>query len=79
MNLTPVVLLLPVLLIFLHHSMPALCQGSAFIVVWILSSFLNLGWGIYVSRQSRFQGYLCVAVGLIQILFLVLPVQAARA
>jgi hypothetical protein len=49
-----------------------------FIVVWILSICLNLGWGVYVSRQRRFQGCLCVAVGLIQILLLLMPVQAAR-
>jgi hypothetical protein len=78
MKLTPVVLLLPVLLISLHRSMPALCQGAVFIVVWILSICLNLGWGVYVSRQRRFQGCLCVAVGLIQILLLLMPVQAAR-
>ena len=78
MKFTPVVLLLPVLLISLHRSMPALRHGSVFLVVWILSICLNLGWGVYVSRQSRFQGWLCVAVGLIQILSLVLPVQSAR-
>ena len=78
MKLTPVVLLVPVLLISLHRSLPAVCQGAPFIVLWILSICLNVGWGVYVSRQRRFQGCLCVAVALIQILLLLMPVQAVK-
>jgi hypothetical protein len=76
MKLTPVVLLMPVFIFYLHRSLPAVSHplSVAFWVAWFVSALLNFGWGVYVSLQSNFQGFLCVTMGLVQVLsFLLLP------
>jgi transcriptional regulator of nitric oxide reductase len=42
--------------------------------LWLLSAFVCLGWGIYISRRSRLLGWLCVGVVLVQFIFVFLPV-----
>jgi hypothetical protein len=71
MKLTPVLLLLPVFLFYLARALPNIPHAFklAYLVAWFLSALLNLGWGIRVSRKSKFQGVLCAAVGLIQIVW----------
>lgn len=76
MNLTPIVVTVPFLLFSLrpsiHETSNAIRIG--FVALWILSLVLNLGWGVYVSHRSRLQGYLCVAVALMQIVVLLMPI-----
>ena len=77
MKLTPFILVLPFLILFLAaHIEPSLGQrfGMALFIIWLLSAFACFGWGVYISRQNRFLGWLCVVVGFIQLIFFLMPV-----
>jgi cytochrome b len=73
MNFTPLILLFPVAAFYLASSGRF---RDVVPVVWILSIIICLGWGVYISRTSRFLGWLCVAVALIMIFFMLMPVVA---
>ena len=75
MKLTPIILLMPVAAFYIAWNVPAF-SGLALLVFWILSIVVCLGWGVYVSRQSRFLGWLCVVVALIQIFIMLMPTVA---
>lgn len=76
MKLTPFILILPFFILFAAWSEPGLSQrfGMALFIVWLLSAFACFGWGVYISRQNRFLGWLCVAVGFIQLILFLMPV-----
>jgi hypothetical protein len=74
MKLTPFILLLPFLILSTVWFGRSFCIrfGAAMFIVWILSTIACFGWGVYISRQHRFLGWLCVAVGIVQIAILLM-------
>jgi len=74
MKLTPIILLLPVASFYFAWS--EAIGVAAMLTLWILSIVVCLGWGVYVSRQSRLLGWLCVVVALIQLFIMLMPVTA---
>ena len=76
MKPTTFILVLPFLNFLTAWSARGLSQefGMALIVAWLLSTFACFGWAVYISRQSHFLGWLCVAVGFIQLIMFLLPV-----
>ena len=52
-----------------QHELVARPIGS----LWLVSTILCLGWGIYIRRRHRVLACLCAAVGLLHVGLLVLP------
>jgi hypothetical protein len=76
MKLTPFILVLPFLILFTAWSGGSFSQEfrMALFVSWLLSIIACFGWGVYISRQRCFLGWLCVAVGLVHLIMFLLPV-----
>jgi hypothetical protein len=78
MKLTAFILPLPIVMFFLG----SLATRSSDIFqltlfsIWLLSTFICLGWGFYISRRSRLLGWVCVGVALVQFAFMFLPVNS---
>jgi hypothetical protein len=76
MKLTIFILLLPVMALLLAVFGTPLLQAVSFFTC-LLSSVVCLVWGFYISRRSRFFGWLCVLAGVAPLVLMLLPVHSA--
>jgi hypothetical protein len=56
-------------LVYQHEPVASTLLGG----LWLISTILCLGWGLYIRRRYRVLAWVCGAVGLLHVGLLVLP------
>jgi hypothetical protein len=56
-------------LVYQHEPIASRLLG----ILWLVSTILCLGWGLYIRRRHRVLAWLCGAVGLLHVGLLALP------